>query len=419
MGREVITDLSDPPSPGEERRLLDAIAADPESDAPRLAYADWVETRDPRRAEFIRIGVEVARRAPRPDPSDPISVRYLELQSWFSRPVSDGGLGSRNVDRGFVSFTTLDSDLPLVDAAARFESNPGLRGVAIFVRPGSAESLASLPYLSRLTDLKICRYSRSGPVDDGRLAELIASPHLTALKELAFEDAGVGPETARAIGGCAASAALERLSISGDGAFDCRAAAALAAGRLGTLWRLNISECALRAEGCAALAASPVLCGVRWLGLAGNRIDDEGARALAGSPLGACTTLKLRRTSIGDEGAVALAGSPAFEALEELDLSGNYVGDAGAAAFAVTPYFPRLVRLLLQENSIGEEGAEALAGSDRLPSLEVLGLAPNAIYTGEYTEVVDYYDGGPVGGHPIRADVSELERRYGRRFKIE
>jgi hypothetical protein len=125
------------------------------------------------------------------------------------------------------------------------------------------------------------------------------------LKVLSFEDAGVGPLTARAIGASPALGALERLSIYGDPAFDSRAAAGLVEGRrLERVWRLNISSCALRGDGCAALAESPVLAGVRWLGLDGNWIGDEGARALAGSPLGSCTTLKLRRTSMGDEGAV-------------------------------------------------------------------------------------------------------------------
>jgi hypothetical protein len=33
--------------------------------------------------------------------------------------------------------------------------------------------------------------------------------------------------------------------------------------------------------------------------------------------------------------------------------------------------------------------------------------------------VIDDYDSGAVGGNPVRADVDELTRRYGRRFKIE
>src|SRR5438270_6972316 len=42
--------------------FLAAVQADPEDDAPRLVYADWLQDNgDPDRAEFIRVQVELAR----------------------------------------------------------------------------------------------------------------------------------------------------------------------------------------------------------------------------------------------------------------------------------------------------------------------------------------------------------------------
>lgn len=38
----------------EERRLMDAILADPDADEPRWKFAEWVEASDPERAAFIR-----------------------------------------------------------------------------------------------------------------------------------------------------------------------------------------------------------------------------------------------------------------------------------------------------------------------------------------------------------------------------
>lgn len=38
----------------DERKLMDAIIADPDADEPRLKYAEWVEASDPERAAFIR-----------------------------------------------------------------------------------------------------------------------------------------------------------------------------------------------------------------------------------------------------------------------------------------------------------------------------------------------------------------------------
>ena len=46
----------------DEDALLAAIAAHPDEDTPRLAYADWLDEHDrPIRAEFIRLQIEVAR----------------------------------------------------------------------------------------------------------------------------------------------------------------------------------------------------------------------------------------------------------------------------------------------------------------------------------------------------------------------
>ena len=49
-------ELPEPPRMSEaERRLLDAVLADPDADAPRLAYAHWAERQgDTPRAELIR-----------------------------------------------------------------------------------------------------------------------------------------------------------------------------------------------------------------------------------------------------------------------------------------------------------------------------------------------------------------------------
>src|SRR5262245_56401790 len=47
----------------DEDALLAAIAAHPDEDTPRLAYADWLDEHDrPIRAEFIRVQVDISRK---------------------------------------------------------------------------------------------------------------------------------------------------------------------------------------------------------------------------------------------------------------------------------------------------------------------------------------------------------------------
>src|SRR5262249_19654383 len=58
-----------------QRALLQAVIDDPEDDAPRLVFADWLEDNgQPDRSAFIRAGVELAR-TDEDDPRRPDLVR--------------------------------------------------------------------------------------------------------------------------------------------------------------------------------------------------------------------------------------------------------------------------------------------------------------------------------------------------------
>jgi uncharacterized protein (TIGR02996 family) len=58
----------------DEAGFLRAIADDPEDDAPRLVYADWLDERDDPRGEFIRVQLEFERTAP-------LAERYAVLRA--------------------------------------------------------------------------------------------------------------------------------------------------------------------------------------------------------------------------------------------------------------------------------------------------------------------------------------------------
>ena len=44
----------------EEQAFLDEITRNPDDDAPRLVYADWLEERGDIRGEYLRLGVKLA-----------------------------------------------------------------------------------------------------------------------------------------------------------------------------------------------------------------------------------------------------------------------------------------------------------------------------------------------------------------------
>lgn len=89
----------------EQRAFLDAIAANPDDDLPRLVYADWLDehaaVRDPgqaagarTQAEFIRAGCQLARvRSPVPDQSAPLVVLCQALARRLTEHLFGPDLG--------------------------------------------------------------------------------------------------------------------------------------------------------------------------------------------------------------------------------------------------------------------------------------------------------------------------------------
>lgn len=149
--------------------------------------------------------------------------------------------------------------------------------------------------------------------------------------------------------------------------------AALLAHKSGRLLRtLNLAGSRLGDEGAAALAASASLSALDGLDLGYNYIGNEGAAALAASVhLAALRELTLRGNHIGDEGAAALAASANLSALEVLDLSNNRIGDAGAVALASSVRLAALRELNLSYNGIRAAGAAALTASPHLRGCRV------------------------------------------------
>jgi len=99
-----------------EERLLDAVLADPDADAPRLAYADYREKLgDADRAEFIRASLTVARMKkegrPRQDVSDASLLAdglLMKHGEDWRRPIAQM-TGKCSFHRGFIEECTLSA----------------------------------------------------------------------------------------------------------------------------------------------------------------------------------------------------------------------------------------------------------------------------------------------------------------------
>ncbi len=175
---------------------------------------------------------------------------------------------------------------------------------------------------------------------------------------------------------------------------------------LARLTKLDLSGNRIGNDGARALARSPYLAALTTLDLSGNYISAAGAQFLAASPhLASLTTLSLSGNHIMAAGAQFLATSPHLARLKTLSLGGNLLGNDGASALAQSPYLACLTTLNLWRNSISNDGARALAASPHLVGLKTLVLSSNRISN----------DGArALAASPNLTGLTTLDLRYNR-----
>src|SRR5579872_7045204 len=175
-----------------QRAFLQAIRDEPDEDAHRLVYADWLEEHAGRdgaaRAAFIRAQCRLAR-LPEDDPArlgleDEVSELLVEHEEEWTAPVR-GVVEDYRFERGFIDRVTLWSDVFLTHAAGVLFAALPLRAIRLGLGPGpsaitEAKALAACPYLASLEELDLRRCY----LTDRGLRELLESPHLGRLTVL-------------------------------------------------------------------------------------------------------------------------------------------------------------------------------------------------------------------------------------------
>jgi uncharacterized protein (TIGR02996 family) len=209
----------------DEAAFLRAIQANPEDDAPRLIYADWLDEQgESDRAEFIRlqIALEPLRRS-RTDPADELErvrrlnrippgeersrddwplAQQLERERQLLEAYRADWLGEAagveaartnyfepDFRRGFVS----SAGIGLTALAAHGEEVrrgcPMLRRLVVFGTLGGGEQLASCTALAELPELLLAGWLNPSDADT-----LVRSPHLKSLHSLTFRIGAEGDE---------------------------------------------------------------------------------------------------------------------------------------------------------------------------------------------------------------------------------
>jgi uncharacterized protein (TIGR02996 family) len=322
----------------EERALLEAIRAEPEDDASRLVYADWLEEHGhAERAELVRVQVAIERDGP----GAPLLARERDLLTrraaeWLG-PLADAGL---RFDRGMAAacWTTLP----------QFEA-----GTARLAEAGDPPWVAErwLHHTGK-------RFTAKG------LQAFVGSPGFGRLNR--FYWFGPGAHTGDgAVYRWGATAAMARALANSPQSANLR-----------RLWLIYAD---LGVSGARALAEARHLGRLRWLSLRWSLLTPDGVAALAHSTaLSGLTALGLDWHAAEAEEAIrALAAGRGLSRLESLNLSWNRLGDARLRRLLKAPWAGQLKELRLDNNLIRDRGAKEIAGCAALSGLRVLHLATN------------------------------------------
>ena len=278
LRRVAVPQLPDGPAAPEERRLLDAVLAAPDDDGPRLAFADYCDwLRDPR-GPFVRAQLADA------DAVVPAGV-HAAARGLFAAVSGEDFVWRR----GFVETLSLAGRAFITLGPWILRQTPLREVRLVAVQPYLGE-LAATAHLADLRTLDL-RGNRIGPAG---LATLLASPHLAAdalnlafnnliaadvptlppLRRLDLSGNALGPDVAWP------ARHFDALTLDGVGlGYD--GAVRLAASSV-TALSLDLGFNALTDAGVAAIVASPLGRGCRWLGLRGNRLTPAVREILAG-----------------------------------------------------------------------------------------------------------------------------------------
>jgi uncharacterized protein (TIGR02996 family) len=244
-----------------QQSLLQGILDDPDDDAIRLIYADWLEEHDqPDRAEFIRVQLALHQLRDAAVEAQQ-TLRQREKALWakhgatWKEELPAWARSGVTYERGFawqVSATMAQ----LVQGGRKLWRTAPMQAVNLVVGRNKAgeriEEFALQPFLKRVRSLSLA-WNQLSPID---VEMILSSPHLLGLRSLWLAGNEEGDTLARLV--ASEPAWVAELQI------------------------LDLRETMLGDAGATALAAA------RWqqlaaLDLGGNSIGSRGLFALAGS----------------------------------------------------------------------------------------------------------------------------------------
>jgi len=253
------------------------VLADPDSDEPRLVYADFLQQRDDLRGELIAVQLAAG--------SKRQAAREAELLKKLAKQLPKPPLGKYAFARGFPELWKVAADKFAKHAADVFATQPIRildlsQGNVLDPTPDAALEAFDRPELARVRRLELRRLKF--PVT--KIGRVFGSKHLADLREL---DLGTMPMSRTATDTLAAAsfAKLELLRLAGvkiDAIFVAKLAEATFAPALRTL---DLTKSTIDDDAVVALAARKELRSLETIDISDCKVRDRGIGALVASKL--------------------------------------------------------------------------------------------------------------------------------------
>jgi uncharacterized protein (TIGR02996 family) len=220
--------------------FLQAILANPDEDAPRLIYADWLEEQgDTDRAEFIRVQCELAQLSRRDPRRKPLVQREMDLlfrysAAWWRELPALSHLVWRFWERGCMAAVQVNQVAALCRQAKLVFSAAAVQTLIFWdIDDISAGTLAQQPFLAHIRCLTV----RGGNLTWRGLGHLTESPYVTGLTELRLGHLRLGDLGMEKLAQSRMLSNLQRLHVPGNGITEHGLEAILASG-----WMRNVTE---------------------------------------------------------------------------------------------------------------------------------------------------------------------------------
>jgi uncharacterized protein (TIGR02996 family) len=334
----------------DRRAFLDQVLADPDDDAARLIYADFLEEIGDPRGEFIRLQCELAE-------IDELHPRYLDVshrcdqlffehgQAWSDELHQD--VRKIAFSRGFIDKITIRARAFIKEAEQLYRTTP-VHWLRFNYVKGAGPELAEVESLAKVRCLDLSQLKI--PEDD--MTALLMSPHLNNLQslDLSNNSALFSQSVATALGAMRSATTLQQLDVPSGSTFLQTLARA---GDFPNLQRLSI----------------------------GYAFADDDISGLAKLRVPNLQALRVHR-QLNAKDCEALAALP-VDQLKELDLGSSRPPAKGLKYLAERGALDGIVKLSLENCGLGVRAVEVLFREQRLAHCVTLNLASN------FAETVD------------------------------